>query len=122
MIGHARAEHPAECCGLLLGRDGRIVEAVPAANLSDDLNRYVIDPKDHIAARRAARERGHSVVGFYHSHPHSEARPSPTDIREASYPDLVYAIVGLASEPPDVRLFRLPGVGDEVVEIPLEIV
>ena len=66
-----------------------------------------MDPKDHIDGRRDARARGIEVVGFYHSHPRSPARPSQTDLEQASYDDHLYLIVGLAAEPPEVALFRL---------------
>ena len=57
--------------------------------------------------RRDARARNLDVMGFYHSHPHSGADPSPTDLAEATYPELLYVIVSLASEPADVRMYRL---------------
>jgi proteasome lid subunit RPN8/RPN11 len=108
VVAHARAAAPAECCGLLLGRDGSIAEAAPAANnAADPSRRFVVDPKDHIDRRREARRRGLDVVGFYHSHPSSRAEPSATDLAEASYPDHLYLIVSLAAGSPDVRLFRL---------------
>ena len=88
VIAHAREMAPAECCGLLVGSAREIVAAVRAANLADNPSRFLIDPKDHIRARREARARGLDVVGFYHSHPHSDARPSPTDLAEASYENL----------------------------------
>ena len=106
VVAHARATAPDECCGMLTGSAGVVIEARPARNLASDPNRFLIDPKDHIDARREARARRLEVVGFYHSHPHSAAEPSLTDVREASYPDHLYLIVGLASEPPDVRLYR----------------
>jgi proteasome lid subunit RPN8/RPN11 len=106
LVAHARETAPAECCGMLLGDGEAVTEARPARNLATDLNRFLIDPKDHIAARRDARAHGLDVVGFYHSHPHSAAVPSPTDLAEASYPDHVYLIVGLAGEQPDVHLYR----------------
>jgi proteasome lid subunit RPN8/RPN11 len=101
MIAHARAARPAECCGVLLGSADRIVSAVPIRNESTALDRYRLDPRQHIAARREARERGLAVLGFYHSHPHSPARPSPVDLAEATYPELVYIIVGLAGSDQD---------------------
>ena len=85
------------------GREDEILQAVEARNLSDDPNRYLLDPADHIAIRRNARAAGLAVVGFYHSHPHSAARPSATDQAEAAYPDHLYLIVGVD----EVRLFRL---------------
>jgi len=106
-ISHAREAAPAECCGTLLGASDVVSEARPARNLATDPNRFLIDPKDHIDARREARALGLDIVGFYHSHPHSAAVPSPTDLAEASYPAHLYLIVGLAGNEPDVRLYRL---------------
>lgn len=102
---HARAEAPAECCGLLIGSAIRIVDAVASANLSTDPHRYRIDPQTHFSALRDARGRGLSVAGFYHSHPHSTATPSATDSAEVTYPGHLYLIVGLGTDPPEVRLF-----------------
>jgi proteasome lid subunit RPN8/RPN11 len=79
---------------------------VRTRNASDDPSRFVIDPIDHIARRREARERGLTVLGFYHSHPHSAAVPSATDREEAAYPGHLYLIVGLASDPPDLGLYQ----------------
>jgi len=93
------------------------MEAVPARNLSEDPNRFLIDPAGHIDARRRARQRGLEVVGFYHSHPHSPARPSATDLAEASYPDHVHLIVGLQSGSADIRLFKMSDQGFEEVAL-----
>jgi proteasome lid subunit RPN8/RPN11 len=106
-VAHAREAAPLECCGLLLGRGDEIVEAARARNIADDpATRFLIDPADHFAALRAARERGLEVVGFYHSHPASPAEPSVRDIAEFGYPGHCYLIVSLQSEPADVRLYR----------------
>src|SRR5919106_786727 len=48
IVRHAMQAAPHECCGILLGRSGEIIEAVPARNLADDPNRFFIDPADHI--------------------------------------------------------------------------
>jgi desampylase len=110
IVEHAHGTAPAECCGLLLGDDETIVEAVRAANVADDpARRFLVNPKDHIDGRRRARDRGLAVVGFYHSHPASAAEPSATDVAEAGYADHLYLIVGLAAEPPEIALFRLEG-------------
>jgi len=108
IVGHARESAPSECCGLLLGGQGGIVEAMRTRNVAaDPSSRFEIDPKDHLDGRREARRRGLDVVGFYHSHPRSPAAPSETDRAEASYSDHLHLIVSLAAEPPDVGLFRL---------------
>jgi desampylase len=117
MVAHAREAAPAECCGLLVGRGHRVAEAVRARNIADSATRFVIDPAEHIAARREARARGLEVVGFYHSHPHSPAEPSATDLAEASYADHLYLIVGLCESEPDVRVYEL--VTGNFLEVPL---
>ncbi len=109
IVAHAREAAPAECCGVLIGRDGNVVDAVRTRNAADRPTRFLIDPADHFAAIRVARARQLEVVGYYHSHPHSPARPSDTDIAEATYPDHLSMIVSLASDPPDLRLYRFDG-------------
>ena len=107
LIAHAREESPRECCGILLGRDNEIVQARRARNVaSSPATRFVIDPKDHIDARRDGRALGLEILGFYHSHPHGAAVPSATDVAEAAYPGSVYAIIGLAADAPEVRVFE----------------
>jgi proteasome lid subunit RPN8/RPN11 len=111
IIVHARAAHPLECCGMLVGTGVNVEDAVPARNLAATPNRFLVDPVDHIAARRAARASGREVVGFYHSHPHSRAEPSVTDVAEATYPEAVHLIVSLAGGDPQARLFRIDANG-----------
>ena len=110
VVSHAREAAPDECCGLLLGRGDEIVEAARARNIAEEpATRFLVDPEDHFKARRAARERGLEVVGFYHSHPGSAPEPSPRDLAEFSYPGHLYAIVGLRAERAEVALFRFEG-------------
>ena len=105
MVAHARQARPSECCGVLLGNGDDIIEAVPTRNIAGEANRFFIDPKEHIEARRDGRRRGLEAIGFYHSHPASAAVPSATDLAEASYPDHLYGIVSLARDPADVRIY-----------------
>jgi len=64
-----------------------------------------VDPADHFAAIRSAREAGLVVVGGYHSHPTSPAAPSARDVREATDPDSLFLIVSLLTT--ETRRFRL---------------
>ena len=94
LLAEAARAAPAECCGLLLGRAGRIEEARPAANVSPEpLRRFEIDPATLIAAHRAARAGGLDLIGYYHSHPAGYPHPSTTDREHASGDDRVWAIV-----------------------------
>lgn len=106
---HARREFPRECCGLLIGRDGRIDEARPARNCAEDQSRrYEIDPREHLNEIKRLRGTARAVVGAYHSHPRSSAAPSASDRAEA-FGDFIYLIAGpvLEGEPLPVRAYRL---------------
>lgn len=108
LVAHAREEAPSECCGLLLGSGASVLEAARTTNTaSNRYSRFLIDPKDHIGLRKAARGRGLEVVGFYHSHPRSPALPSTSDLAEASYPGHLYLIVSLIGASPEVAIYRL---------------
>jgi proteasome lid subunit RPN8/RPN11 len=106
MVAHARAEAPNECCGLLLAADALVTDAVAARNLRRSPSRFQIDPADHFAAIRRARETSRDIVGAYHSHPRGPSVPSATDAEELNDPTLAHVIVSLATEPPSVRAFE----------------
>lgn len=99
ITAHARRESPCECCGLLIGAAGEITEAVAARNVAAEPHRhYQVSPVDYFAQIKRCREltqRGTpaSVVGVYHSHPHSRPEPSPTDLEQA-FEDFLYVIAG----------------------------
>jgi proteasome lid subunit RPN8/RPN11 len=98
IFDEARMAHPAECCGLLQGtRDGDLFQVMalhPARNLASSIDRFEIDPRDHIAAQKAARLSGHAIVGCYHSHPHGRAEPSPADMAGAGEEEFLWLIAG----------------------------
>jgi proteasome lid subunit RPN8/RPN11 len=107
LCAHAVVAWPEECCGFLLGSDGHVRETVPAANRAADPRRgFRLDPRDGLRALGVARRRGLEVVGFYHSHPGGEPRPSSTD-EAAAIPGSLHAVIpaseGRAGEP---RLWR----------------
>ena len=98
---------PASVAGCCWGTPGDIAEVFRARNIADEPeSRFLIDPEDHFAARRAARTRGLDVLGFYHSHPRSPAEPSERDRDEFSYAGHLYLIVSVRAEPAEVGLFQ----------------
>jgi [CysO sulfur-carrier protein]-S-L-cysteine hydrolase len=107
MITHARADAPLECCGLLIGQKHLIDECRPARNLRNSPAAYLVDPQQHFETIRAARLTGRVVVGAYHSHPHSPAIPSETDLAEAHDAGLLYVIISLLGGSPDVRAYTM---------------
>jgi [CysO sulfur-carrier protein]-S-L-cysteine hydrolase len=114
---HALRARPAECCGLLSGRDRLITDLHPLRNESDNPeSRYFASPEDLFAAMRRIRESNQSLLGIYHSHPRTPAYPSASDVGMAFYPEAVYFIISL--EPSiDVRAFRIEGSQVEDVSI-----
>lgn len=106
---HAARDRPIECCGLLVGRDRAVIAAVPTRNLAASPTRFRVDDREHIDLRRALRlvSPPLHVIGAYHSHPTGPARPSPTDVAEAHYPDWVYVVAGFTAEHVRVRGFAL---------------
>lgn len=110
----AREGHPHEVCALLLGvrlgRSTRVQRYAPSANLAEERRtRYVLDPRDYVAADQAARREGLEIVGFWHTHPDHPAVPSPTD-REAAWEGVSYVIQAVtAAAADDLRSWRLHG-------------
>jgi proteasome lid subunit RPN8/RPN11 len=108
MVAHAREDNPNECCGIIAGNDGHGVKLYRALNAEASPYRYSVDPKDLLRIYRDLDKNGWDVLAIYHSHTHTEAYPSPTDVRLASWPDAHYVIVSLADESePVVRAFRI---------------
>jgi proteasome lid subunit RPN8/RPN11 len=99
---------PNEGCGLLLGSpDGVVREVVASANVADSAKVYEIDSRVLLQAYRRADDDGTTVLGVFHSHTHSEAFPSPTDVRQAPDPEWHYVLVSLREAVPEVRSFRI---------------
>jgi len=108
VIAQAREEAPNECCGVLAGRDGRVERLFRAVNAERSPYRYNVDPHDLLRIYRECDAKGWDFLAIYHSHTHTEAYPSPTDVRLAAWPDSIYIIVSLAdSENPVLRAFRI---------------
>ena len=113
ILGHCYDGLPDEACGLLLGPmvdgtpTGVVSEARPAKNADASAVTYTVDPRDLLAATRAAEARGDEIVGVWHSHTHTDAYPSPTDVRQAVDPAWFYVIVSLRDGAPVLRAYRI---------------
>jgi len=112
---HAKAKHPQEACGLLVGR-GSADRSIPMENMLASSTAYEMDPAQLIHTFRDLRSVGEELVAIYHSHPRGPARPSKTDIDRAYYPEAVHLIVSLADpERPQAAAFRI--IDGESVEV-----
>src|SRR5437868_3687435 len=99
MVGHAFDRLPLEACGLLGGRaSGKVEEFYRCRNEAQSSRVYTVDPRDFLAADRDAESRGLEIIGVFHSHTHTEAYPSPTDVAQVPDPGWHYVIVSLKDE------------------------
>jgi proteasome lid subunit RPN8/RPN11 len=94
LLEEAARAAPAECCGLLLGWQGKVTEARPAPNVAADPHlHFEIDPATLFAAHREARSGGPELLGYFHSHPNGHPRPSAVDCQHASGDNRAWAII-----------------------------
>lgn len=119
IAAQARDELPNEACGLLAGQDGRVVKRYPIRNADESPVHYRMEPKEQLQAMLEIDDQGWNLAAIYHSHTHTRAYPSATDIRLAAYPDALYLILSLATAEPDLRGFRI--VDGDVTEVELRI-
>jgi len=110
IVAHARESAPRECCGLLFG-DGEVVDRlVRGRNVHQTPEtRYEIDPAQLREAIASNDDTDRFLVGIYHSHPRTEPKPSEFDIANARWPQQVYVLTSLRSEPPEVFAYRITG-------------
>lgn len=127
LIDHARAGYPNEACGLIIGSraaaaGGEALRFEATRNKAASPYRYEIDPQDLYRISVAADDADEAIWGIVHSHTHTPAVPSPTDLGLAFYPDALYLLVSLSDDEadpatgtPSVRAWRiLDGVAHEV--------
>lgn len=108
IVDHARSDFPYEVCGLLAGTDGRVVKRFAIPNAARSMTYYSMDPKAMLHAMNEMDDNEWDLLAIYHSHTHTEAFPSPTDVELAFYPDPVYLIVSLQdTDAPVVRGFGI---------------
>ena len=125
LLAHARAEVPNEACGLLAGSlaEGLATAYHPARNADASPYVYTVHPDDLVRIVFAIDDAGQDLVAIFHSHTHSPAVPSPTDRRQAQYPDAFYVLASLTNPDADaadaLRAWRITD--GESSEVPLTV-
>ena len=109
MVGHCIAGLPDEACGVLAGdaATGTVVRLYPTRNAAASARVYTVDPRDLLQADRDAERHGTQLIGVFHSHTHTDAYPSPTDVDQAPDPGWHYVVVSLRDTHPVVRSYRI---------------
>jgi proteasome lid subunit RPN8/RPN11 len=120
IVKHAREGAPNEACGLIAAADGRAVKFYPIRNADASPVHYNMDSQEQLQAMLDMDDNNWELGGIYHSHTHTRAQPSATDVELAAYPEALYIIVSLAYEPDvEVRGFHIKGgvIEDAALEI-----
>lgn len=120
MVEHGLAAFPNESCGLLAGKEGRPVKFFAMTNQDASPVSYRLDPKEQLKVFDEIDDEGWDLLGIFHTHTHSEAYPSETDLRQAFYPEALYLVMSLSDRgAPVLRGFRIGdgGVDEEEVAI-----
>jgi proteasome lid subunit RPN8/RPN11 len=130
IIEHARRDYPNEACGVIVGSGyaadgGLALRFVPTRNEYASPLRYRVHGEDLLRLTIETDDHDEVFWAIVHSHTHTAAEPSPTDIRLAeSYPDALYILVSLdiaQADPkraePGVRAWRI--LGPDVSEVML---
>jgi proteasome lid subunit RPN8/RPN11 len=119
IVAHARAEQPNEACGLIVGdrpaaAGGRALRWEPTRNRAASPFHFEIDSADLLRLTIATDDADEVFWAIVHSHVASPARPSPTDLGLALYPDALYVLVSLdpaevdrATGQPGLRAWRI---------------
>lgn len=88
------ATHPLEACGLLFGSDHEIDGWQVAPNVAARPEiEFEIDPATLFVALRAERAGGPRLIGYWHSHPNGDVRPSERDREAAQVDGKIWVIV-----------------------------
>ena len=106
IVAHARAEYPNEAAGLIIGdapaaAGGRALRFEATRNRAASPLRYEIHPDDLLRLTIATDDADEVFWAIVHSHTHTPAVPSPTDIGLAFYPDALYVLVSLSEDEAD---------------------
>jgi proteasome lid subunit RPN8/RPN11 len=112
MVCHCLDGYPLEACGLLAGAvdsDGtvRITDLYLTDNTAASARIYEVDPRGMLRADREAEAKGGQILGVFHSHTHTEAKPSPTDIVQAPDPAWHYVLVSFRDLHSSVRSWQI---------------
>ncbi|MCP4451697.1 MAG: M67 family metallopeptidase [Planctomycetes bacterium] len=120
IIDHATRDMPNEACGMLAGHSGKVQTHYEMSNSDQSGEHFTLVPQEQFQVIKAIRASGLSLLGIYHSHPASPARPSAEDIRLALTPDVVHVIVSMQTQdPPDIKGFDIEN--GVVTHVPLNI-
>ena len=131
MVAHAIAGFPLEACGLfagpgaatrtesLSGQGSSVSRFYATENEAASAKVYTVPGVAFLRSEMDAEDNGWELLGVMHSHTHTDAYPSPTDVAQAPDPNWHYVIVSLRDDLPSLRSYRI--VDGEITEEPVRL-
>ena len=107
LIHHATQELPNECCGYITGIDSNCLTIYEMTNVDQSPVHFSFDPKEQFSVIKESRKKGEVPLVVYHSHPESAAILSNEDLRLLKDPEMVYAIISLAQDEPEIKAYKI---------------
>ena len=122
---HALDAYPEECCGIITGNrqnqdvhfcrniQNRLHSEDPEKYPRDARTAYTVDRNEAERIFSSARERGHEVIAFYHSHVEFDAyfsevnKEAQTVFGEPEFPEALHIIVSVKNKKiNDIKYFK----------------
>jgi len=113
MLAHAYDGLPNEACGLFAGAFGssHVESFHPMTNAAESQQIYTLDDQEYLDVESRTDEGGQAILGVMHSHTHTTAYPSPTDVEDAARFDpfgtWFFVIVSLKHPEPALRAYTI---------------
>jgi proteasome lid subunit RPN8/RPN11 len=108
---HSKDTFPTESCGIILGKKQDNIKIVtkifPTKNILKSSTKYQINSQEQLNIYMKADEMSLEILGYYHSHPFEDTKPSEIDIKEANQPCCSYIIY--SNEKNDFKSFHWNG-------------
>jgi len=130
VIAHCYDGFPDEACGLLAGPladgepTGEVTGVYPCENAAHSARVYRVGGRDLMRATFDANARHEEIIAVWHSHTHTDAYPSLTDVEQAMEAQKLerpwlYPIVSLKYGEPVLRAYWLRD--GAIEEVPVEV-
>ena len=110
MLAQAHKDHPIETCGIIAGPAGSNLplRLIPMRNVAESETFFKFEPQQQLQVWRTMEMRGEEPIVIYHSHTHTQAYPSRTDVQYATEPRCHYVIIPTGpAYKEEIRSFRI---------------
>lgn len=107
ILTHAQKHFPNMAPGFLLGTDNHVtyVSLLPNTETTNPRNRFSVSPEDYLKAELTADSLGLNLVGLFYSQDGGAGISEYT--KQWAQPSFIYLVVGMGTQPPSRRVYKL---------------